>query len=258
MGDADESYDFTEIPRFLAPLAKGAELVQGCRLPAGGGTIKPGAMRFLHRVWGNPMFSALARSWFHAPIHDIYCGMRAFRADLPTRLDLRCTGMEFALEMIIKATLAGTPIREVAITLWPDGREGRRSHLRTFRDGWRSLRFFLLFSPRWLFLVPGAALGLLGVLGYAIALPEAHLGRVEFGVHTLLVASLMIICGFQAFLFAFLTKTFAITEGLLPFDRRMVRLFEIFTLERGLLAGAVATIAGVSLIGVAVAEWVSP
>ena len=98
MGDADESYDFTEIPRFLAPLAKGAELVQGCRLPAGGGTIKPGAMRFLHRVWGNPMFSALARSWFHAPIHDIYCGMRAFRADLPTRLDLRCTGMEFALK----------------------------------------------------------------------------------------------------------------------------------------------------------------
>lgn len=257
MGDADESYDFTEIPRFLAPLAKGAELVQGCRLPTGGGTIKPGAMRFLHRVWGNPMFSALARSWFHAPIHDIYCGMRAFRADLPTRLDLRCTGMEFALEMIIKATLAGTPIREVPITLWPDGREGRRSHLRTFRDGWRSLRFFLLFSPRWLFLVPGATLGLLGVLGYAIALPEAHLGRVEFGVHTLLVASLMIICGFQAFLFAFLTKTFAITEGLLPFDRRMVRLFEILTLERGLLAGAVATIAGVSLIGVAVAEWVS-
>ena len=159
--------------------------------------------------------------------------------------------------MIIKATLAGTPIREVAITLWPDGREGRRSHLRTFRDGWRSLRFFLLFSPRWLFLVPGTALGLLGVLGYAIALPEAHLGRVEFGVHTLLVASLMIICGFQAFLFAFLTKTFAITEGLLPFDRRMVRLFEIFTLERGLLAGAVATVAGVSLIGVAVAEWVA-
>ena len=257
MGDADESYDFTEIPRFLAPFAGGAELVQGCRLPAGGGTIKPGAMRFLHRVWGNPMFSALARSWFHAPIHDIYCGMRAFRAELPSRLDLRCTGMEFALEMIIKATLTGTPIREVPITLWPDGREGRRSHLRTFRDGWRSLRFFLLFSPRWLFLVPGATLGLLGALGYAIALPQAHLGRVEFGVHTLLVASLMIICGFQAFLFALLTKTFAITEGLLPFDRRMVRLFEIFTLERGLLAGAVATICGASLICVAVAQWVA-
>jgi glycosyltransferase involved in cell wall biosynthesis len=255
MGDADESYDFTEIPRFLAPLNDGAELVQGCRLPAGGGTIRPGAMRLLHRVWGNPMLSALARSWFHAPIHDVYCGMRAFRVELPARLDLRCTGMEFALEMIIKATLTGASIREVPITLWPDGREGRPSHLRTFRDGWRSLRFFLLFSPRWLFLVPGAVLALLGVLGYAIALPQAHLGRVEFGVHTLLVASLMIICGFQAFLFAFLTKTFAITEGLLPTDHRMVRLFEIFTLERGLLAGAVATLGGISLICVAVAQW---
>src|SRR5690606_28244447 len=152
MGDADDSYDFTEIPRFVAALREGAELVQGCRLPKGGGTVLPGAMPFLHRWWGNPMFTAMARRWFGAPINDINCGMRAFSRDLYDRLELRSLGMEFANEMIIKASLMGARISEVPITLHPDGRKSHGPHLRTFRDGWRTLRFYLIFSPTWLFL----------------------------------------------------------------------------------------------------------
>jgi hypothetical protein len=257
MGDADDSYDFTELARFLAPLREGADLVQGCRLPSGGGTVRPGAMPFLHRVWGNPMFSWLARHWFGVPIHDIYCGMRAFRAELPRRLDLRCTGMEFATEMIIKATLAGARIGEVPITLWPDGRGVQRPHLRTFRDGWRTLRFFLALSPRWLFLVPGLLLMLLGVVAAAIALPGLRIGGVHFDVHTLLVGGLMIVCGYQAVVFAILTKIFAVTAGLLPDDPRLDRLYENFSLERGLLAGAVGTLVGLGLVAVAVGQWIA-
>jgi hypothetical protein len=257
MGDADDSYDFTELARFLAPLRAGADLVQGCRLSSGGGTIRPGAMPFLHRVWGNPMFSWLARRWFRVPIHDIYCGMRAFRADLPRELDLRCTGMEYATEMIIKGTLTGARISEVPITLWPDGRGDQRPHLRTFRDGWRTLRFFLALSPRWLFLMPGILIMLLGVVAAAVALPGLRVGRVHFDVHTLLVGGLMIVCGYQAVVFAFLTKIFAITEGLLPSDPRMNRLYEIFNLERGIVAGAASTIVGTALIAVAVGRWIA-
>ena len=257
MGDADDSYDFTELHRFVAPLRDGAELVQGCRLPSGGGTVRPGAMPFLHRVWGNPMFSWLARRWFRVPIHDIYCGMRAFRAGLPRQLDLRCTGMEYATEMIIKATLNGARISEVPITLWPDGRGDQRPHLRTFRDGWRTLRFFLALSPRWLFLVPGLLLMLLGMVAAAVALPGLQVGRVHFDVHTLLVGGLMIVCGYQAVVFAFLTKIFAITAGLLPDDPRVNRLYEIFNLERGIVAGATSTLVGIALIAVAVGQWVA-
>ena len=164
MGDADDSYDLGEIPRFVAKLREGFELVQGCRLPSGGGTVAPGAMPVLHRWWGNPMFSAMARLWFRAPIHDIYCGMRGFTRDLFDRLDQRCTGMEFATEMIIKATFKRARIAEVPITLHPDGRTAHPPHLKTFRDGWRHLRFLLLYSPRWLFLIPGSLLILAGLV----------------------------------------------------------------------------------------------
>jgi hypothetical protein len=214
-------------------------------------------MPFLHRVWGNPMFSWLARRWFRAPVHDIYCGMRAFCAGLPADLDLRCTGMEYATEMIIKATLTGARIREVPITLWPDGRGDQRPHLRTFRDGWRTMRFFLALSPRWLFLVPGIALILLGVGAAAVALPGLRIGGVHFDVHTLLVGGLLIVCGYQAVVFAFLTKIFATTTGLLPADPRLERLYDTFNLERGIVAGAASTIAGVLLISVAVLQWIA-
>src|SRR5215467_12693719 len=183
MGDADDSYDFLEVPRFVAKLREGYELVQGCRLPSGGGTIMPGAMPFLHRRWGNPMFSAMARHWFSASIHDVYCGLRGFTKELYDRLNLRSPGMEFATEMVIKASLFGEKVSEVPITLHPDGRKAHAPHLKTFRDGWRTLRFFLMYSPRWLFVIPGAILVLLGLLGYAVALPGITVGVATLGAH---------------------------------------------------------------------------
>ena len=255
MGDADDSYDFLEIPRFVARLREGFDLVQGCRLAAGGGTVMPGAMPFLHRWGGNPFFSTLARAWFRAPIHDVYCGMRAFRKDFYETLNQRCTGMEFATEMIIKSSLQRARIAEVPITLHPDGRRLHPPHLRTFRDGWRTLRFFLLYSPGWLFFRPGLALIALGLLGYAIALPGVRARGVTFDAHTLLFASLAVVCGYQSILFAVFTKAFAISERLMPPDPRMTRLLQVFQLERGLLAGAVSLLAGLALLAGAVNQW---
>jgi glycosyltransferase involved in cell wall biosynthesis len=255
MGDGDDSYDFLEIPNFLARLRDGAELVQGCRLPAGGGRIAPGAMPFSHRWFGNPIFSLLARLWFNAPVHDVYCGLRGFSKELYQRLNQRCTGMEFATEMIIEASLRGARIVEIPITLHPDGRRSRKPHLRTLRDGWRTLRFLLLYSPRWLFLAPGTALILLGLAGYAIALPGVTLRGISFDAHTLLFASLALLCGYQATLFSLFTKTYAIQQGLLPADRRLDRFFQIVNLERGLLASAVAVLLGAALLVAAILQW---
>jgi glycosyltransferase involved in cell wall biosynthesis len=255
MGDADDSYDFRETPKFVAKLREGYDLVQGCRLEAGGGTVMPGAMPFLHRRLGNPMFSAMARSWFRAPIHDVYCGLRGFTKELYDSLDQRCTGMEFATEMIIKASLRGARIVEVPITLHPDGRRAHAPHLRTFRDGWRTLRFFLMYSPRWLFLTPGIALILLGLLGYAVAMPGLTAAGITFDVHTLLFASLAVICGYQSILFAVLTKTFAVTEGLVPPDPRVTRLLQVFSLDKGLLASVIALLVGLALLLAAIEQW---
>ncbi|MFI5380273.1 MAG: glycosyltransferase family 2 protein, partial [Tepidisphaerales bacterium] len=226
MGDADDSYDFLDIRKFVDKLRQDNDLVQGCRLPSGGGTVMPGAMPFLHRWWGNPMFSILCRWWFRAPIHDVYCGLRGFRRDWYHTIDQRCTGMEFATEMIIKASLHGARIAEVPVTLHPDGRKAHAPHLKTFRDGWRTLRFFMMYSPRWLFLMPGILLGLLGLLGYALAMPGIKIGPATFDAHTLLFASLAILCGYQSVLFAVFTKVFAISEGLMPPDPRVDRMFK--------------------------------
>jgi len=255
MGDADDSYDFLEVPKFVEKLRQGYGLVQGCRLPSGGGTVLPRAMPPLHRWFGNPALSFLARWWFRTPVHDVYCGMRGFSVDAYRRLDLRCTGMEFATEMIIKASLHHERIAEVPISLHPDGRKAHLPHLRTFRDGWRTLRLFLLFTPRWLFLVPGAVLMALGMLGYAVALPGLMIGRVTFDVHTLLFASLALLAGQQAIAFALFAKTFAIGEGLLPLDRRTSRFFEVVTLERGLLLGGLAMLAGMALLTTLTVQW---
>lgn len=255
MGDADDSYDFLEVPRFVDKLREGYELVQGCRLASGGGRVMPGAMPLLHRLLGNPMFSAMARAWFGAPIHDVYCGLRGFTRELYEGLDQRCTGMEFATEMIIKASLRGSRMAEVPITLYPDGRRSHAPHLRTFRDGWRTLRFFLMYSPRWLFLAPGLALILLGLLGYAVAMPGVTAMGVTFDAHTLLFASLAIICGYQSILFAVFTKTFAASEGLMPPDPRIDRLRGLLSLENGLLASSAAMIVGLTLLAGAVNQW---
>jgi glycosyltransferase involved in cell wall biosynthesis len=255
MGDADESYDFSETDRFVKKFQEGFELVAGCRLPRGGGKILPGAMPFTHRWFGNPLFSRMARHMFAAPIHDVYCGLRGFTRELYDRLELQCDGMEFATEMIIKASLHGAHITEIPITLHRDGRKTHAPHLRTVRDGWRTLRFFLVFSPRWLFLVPGFVFALLGLAGYAVALPGLTLDGVTFDAHTLLFSSLAIMMGYQSVLFAICAKSFAISEGLLPKDPRIDRLFKVIYLERGLAIGALAFLAGLILLCVAVLQW---
>ena len=257
MGDADDSYDFLEVPKFVDRLREGFDLVQGCRLPAGGGTVKPGAMPFSHRWLGNPMFSAMARRWFGAPIHDVYCGLRGFTKAHYESLNQRCTGMEFATEMIIKSSLYKVKISEVPITLHPDGRKAHAPHLKTFRDGWRTLRFFLMYSPRWLFVVPGVLLILLGLVGYGLAMPGVTLRGAKFDAHTLLFASLFILCGYQSILFAVFTKTFAMREGLMPEDKRFMRFFEIIDLERGLLIAGAALVIGIGLLAGAVDQWYS-
>jgi glycosyltransferase involved in cell wall biosynthesis len=255
MGDADDSYDFGELPKFVMKLREGYELVQGCRLPAGGGAVDSGAMPMLHRWWGNPMFSWMVRKWFRAPIHDVHCGMRAFTKALYARLDQRCTGMEFASEQVIKASIHGARIAEVPITLHKDGRTSHPPHLKTFRDGWRHFRFYLMYSPRWLFLLPGTLLALAGVVGFALAMPQTKIGNVTFDVNTLLFASLAIVAGYQSVLFAFLTKFFAMNEGMFPADERVMKIGRIVNLERGLLLGGASILAGIGFLVTTILQW---
>jgi glycosyltransferase involved in cell wall biosynthesis len=255
MADGDDSYDFGEIPKFVAKLREGFDIVQGCRLPAGGGTVMPRAMPRLHRWLGNPGFSLMAQWWFRAPIHDVYCGMRGFTRELYQQLDLRCPGMEFATEMIIKASRSSARLVEVPITLHPDGRKSHPPHLKTFRDGWRTLRFFLILSPKWLFLEPGKLLILLGCLGYILAMPGLRIGGVEFGLNTLVFASLALLCGQQAILLAIGAKSAGVHSGLNEPDERVERFFKIVTLERSLIAAVVACFLGISLLVTAVLQW---
>ena len=252
MGDADDSYDFGHIARFIEPLRQGSDLVMGNRFRGG---IQKAAMPPLHRYFGNPALTWLGRLFFRSPVGDFYCGLRGFRKDAYERMGLRTTGMEFATEMIVKATLLRLQIAEVPTTLSPDGRS-RPPHLRTWRDGWRTLRFFLLYSPRWLFLYPGIALMLTGGLLGAWLLPAPRaVGSVIFDVHTLVYAAAFMLLGFQAIAFAVFTKFFAISEGLLPPDVTLDRLFRYITLEVGLAVGAVLTTAGVALSIYSVSSW---
>ncbi len=255
MGDADMSYDFGEAPRIVAKLREGFDLVQGCRLPSGGGRILPGAMPTLHRWWGNPMFSMLARWWFNSSINDVFCGLRGFTKESYTRLNLQCTGMEFATEMVVRASLAELRMGEVPITLHPDGRTVHPPHLRTYRDGWRTLRFYLLFSPRWLFLLPGLALVALGITAAVAGYAGMRVGNARLDVHTLLFGALMIIAGYQGVIFAILTKLFAINAALLPPDPRMQRFVRVLSLERGLLMGAALVVTGAILLIQTIVLW---
>ncbi len=255
MGDADDSYDFLEIPKYLEMLRQGYDLVQGCRLPSGGGIVKSGAMPFLHRWLGNPFFSWLARLWFKTPIHDIYCGMRAFTREAYNRWHLRCTGMEFATEMIIKASLSRDRIAEVPITLHRDGRKTARPHLKTFRDGWRTLRFFVLSSPRWLFLVPGFIFIFSGIIGYSAGFFNWTLGKIVFDLHTMLASGLLVIIGFQSIFLAIFTKVFAINERILPRDPRMEWIEKVFTIERAIIIGMIIFFGGIALLGHATLNW---
>jgi hypothetical protein len=239
MGDADDSYDFLEVKHFLARLREGYDFVQGCRLFCGGGWVLPGAMFFFYYWLGNFFFSAIARSWFGFLVRDIYCGLRGFRREFQASLGQRCTGMEFATEMVLRSALAGGRIAEVPITLHPDGRRMHPSHLRTLRDGWRTLRLLLLYNPRWLFLVPRLTLVALGLLAFGLALPKMRIDPAHLDAHTLLFGSLGLIVGFQSVLFFLATKTFAIGENLLPRDPALRRVLEIVQLEKGLVLGGV-------------------
>lgn len=252
MGDADDSYDFSHIVRFLEPLRQGADLVMGNRFRGG---IQKAAMPPLHRYFGNPALTQLGRLFFRSPVGDFYCGLRGFRKEAYERMGLRTTGMEFATEMIVKATLLQQQIAEVPTTLSPDGRS-RPPHLRTWRDGWRTLRFFLLYSPRWLFLYPGIALMLMGgLLGIWLLPAQRTVAGVNFDVHTLVYAAAFVLLGFQSIAFAVFTKFFAISEGLLPPDPTLDKLFRYITLEVGLALGTAVTFAGLALSTYAVGSW---
>lgn len=255
MGDADASYDFGHIPRFLEELRKGADLVMGNRFRGG---IAKGAMPPLHQYFGNPALTWLGRLFFrNRAVGDFYCGLRAFRKDAYQRMGLRTTGMEFATEMVVKSTLLNLRIAEVPTTLSPDGRS-RPPHLRTWRDGWRTLRFFLLYSPRWLFLYPGLALMLVGsVLGLWLLPAPRTVGTVTFDVHTMLYAAAFVLLGFQGISFAVFTKLFAISEGLHPPDPALDKAFRYLTLEEGIAIGAVLTIIGAAASLFAVLGWES-
>jgi hypothetical protein len=236
MGDSDDSYDFSALQPFLEKLREGYALVMGNRFRGG---IRPGAMPWKNRYIGNPILSGIGRLFFHCPARDFHCGLRGFSRDFFDRIDLRTTGMEFASEMVIKATLSGESIAEVPTTLDPDGRS-RPPHLRPWRDGWRHLRFMLLYSPRWLFLIPGQLAMLIGTAGLVVlAGGDVAFGNVHLGVHTMLYAAMTILAGFQAVCFSVFTKVFAITEGLLPEDPKLTRLFRYVTLESGLITGFV-------------------
>ena len=243
MGDADDSYDFSNLLPFVEKLRDGYDLVMGNRFQGG---IQPGAMSFSHRYIGNPVLTTIGRVFFHSACGDFHCGLRAFTKAAVVQLDLRTTGMEFASEMVVKATLRKMRITEVPTTLSPDGRS-RPPHLRTWRDGWRHLRFLLLYSPRWLFLYPGAVLILAGlVTGVWLISGPRTVGRVTFDVHTLLFAAMSVLLGFQSISFSVFTKIFAISEGLLPEDPTLNKLFTWITLEVGLIIGSILTLLGLS------------
>ena len=252
MGDADDSYDFTNLMPFVEELRKGNDLVMGNRFKGG---VEPGAMPPLHKYLGNPVLSFVGRLFFRSKIGDFHCGLRGFRRDSAIALGLQATGMEFASEMVVKATLAKQKIAEVPTTLKKDGRS-RPPHLRSWRDGWRHLRFLLLFSPRWLFFVPGLVVGAAGlVIGALVATGPLTIGSVTFDVDTLVAASAMVVIGFQAVLFWLFTQVYAGAEGFLPQEPKVQRLLGRLSLERGLLIGEAIVVAGLVGLVFSLTYW---
>jgi glycosyltransferase involved in cell wall biosynthesis len=244
MGDADDSYDFSNLNPYIKKLRNGYDLVMGNRFKGG---IASGAMPFLHRYLGNPVLTGIGKLLFGSPCNDFHCGLRGFRKDAITSLELQTTGMEFASEMVVKATLHKMQITEVPTTLSPDGRS-RPPHLNTWRDGWRHLRFLLMYSPRWLFFYPGIFLILAGLLATLSLLPSPK-------VHSLLYSSTAMTIGFQIVTFALFTKVFGISEGLLPEDRRLNKLFNYLNLETGLIAGCILLVMGTAASVYAFGIW---
>ena len=252
MADSDDSYDFLGLMPFVLKLRDGFDLVMGNRFKGG---IAPGAMPPLHRYLGNPVLSFVGRLFYPSKIGDFHCGLRAFRRDAILGLGLKTTGMEFASEMVVKATLAHLKVAEVPTTLSPDGRS-RPPHLRSWRDGWRHLKFLLTFAPKWLFFYPGAALALVGTVLLAALLPgSVHLGSVTLGVHTLLFAAAGVIIGAQLMSFAVVARLFGVREKLWPSSPRIELARRWFSIDRTCIAGAVTLVAGIAIAVVAVGGW---
>jgi glycosyltransferase involved in cell wall biosynthesis len=252
MGDSDDSYDFSVLDPFIAKLRDGFDLVMGNRFKGG---IAPGAMPPLHRYLGNPVLSTIGRIFFASPIRDFHCGLRGFSRDAMMALELRAPGMEFASEMVVKATMRGLRIAEVPTTLSPDGRS-RPPHLRSWRDGWRHLRFLLIFCPRWLFFYPGALLFALGAFVMALLLPgPVSLGAVTLDVHSLLYASGAVVMGFQAMQFWVFARLYGAVTGLLPEAERLNRALSRFGLEAALLLAGAIFLLGLALGGWSLAQW---
>jgi hypothetical protein len=254
MGDSDGSYDFAHLEAFVERLRAGSDLVMGNRFRGG---ISRGAMPMLHKYVGNPVLSYLGRLFFAVPVGDFHCGLRGFRRDRIADLQLKSPGMEFASEMVARAALAGLSISEVPTTLTPDGRS-RPPHLRTWRDGWRHLRFLLMLSPRWLFLYPGFALLALGVAGQAaIAAGPLALGQVVLDIHTMLFAGGAALVGLQMVLFSLLVKAAGVGHRLMPAGPTFERIVSLFTLERGVVSGLVLVLAGTALAVYSLAIWMA-
>jgi glycosyltransferase involved in cell wall biosynthesis len=251
MADADDSYNFFDLPKFLARLQSGADLVMGNRFH----DIAPGAMPFLHRYLGNPVLSMIGRVFFRIPVRDFHCGIRAFRRSAILGLDLRTTGMEFASEMVVRAALAKLVIAEVPTSLRPDGRS-RPPHLKTWRDGWRHLRFLLIYSPRWLFFYPGLVASVIGLTISAWLLPGPRtVGGLRFDVDTLVYALGLLLIGVHSMAFAACAKIYAMSAGLLPPDPRFQKLFKYLNLERGLLVSLLLLLAGLGTAVLSVSLW---
>lgn len=252
MGDCDDSYDFTNLEPFVEKLREGYELVMGNRFKGG---IKKGAMPPLHRYFGNPFLSGLGRLFFRSPVRDFQCGLRGFNKESIEKINLQTPGMEFASEMVVKATLFKLKLTEVPTTLSPDGRS-RAPHLRSFRDGWRYLRFLLIFSPRWLFLYPGILMIFIGTLLNALIMrgPMPFLGA-NLDIHTMLYASAAIIIGVQSVVFALFSKVFAINSKLVPDNDRFIEIVKSFTLEKGIILGMLLTLIGLVSSVYAVELW---
>lgn len=251
MGDADDSYDFSALTPFLERLREGADLVMGNRFRGG---IKPGAMPWQNRYIGNPVLTAIGKILFRSPLGDFHCGLRGYSIEAFRRMGLRTLGMEFASEMVLKATLLGMKISEVPTVLSPDGRS-RPPHLRRWRDGWRHLRFMLLYSPNWLFLYPGLILMILGFCTVGILLPgPLQIAGRHLDVHTMAYAATGVLIGFKAVVFSFLSSIFSMRSGLLPKRRIPDFLFEIFKLEVGLILGIVLALMG--LAGALSSVWI--
>ena len=252
MGDSDDSYDFSRLDEFVATLRAGYQLVMGNRFKGG---IKPGAMPPLHRYIGNPILTTIGRVFFRSPCGDFHCGLRGFERAAIIGLDLQAPGMEFASEMVVKATLKQLRITEVPTTLSPDGRS-RPPHLKSWRDGWRHLRFMLLFSPNWLFLYPGAALFLIGLVMMIWLLPAPRtIGGVTLDIHTLFYASLAVVVGFHSMLFWMFAKVYGTREGFVPPDPSFAAVMRLVTLEGGLIIGAILLLLGLALGVYALGSW---